>query len=82
MATARQLFIKRAIDICGGLVGLVATVIAFIIFAPIIYIQSPPIFSQERVTNGRRFRIYKFRSMYMDAEERKQELIPKQDGSH
>ena len=85
MATTRQLFVKRVIDICGGLVGLVATMIAFIIFAPIIYIQSPgPIFfSQERVgRNGRRFRIYKFRSMYMDAEERKKELMAhnKMDG--
>ncbi|WP_192986689.1 sugar transferase [Carnobacterium mobile] len=78
MATRRQLFIKRTIDIGGGLIGLLATIIAFIVFAPIIYIQSPgPIFfSQERVgRNGRRFRIYKFRSMYMDAEERKKELM-------
>jgi exopolysaccharide biosynthesis polyprenyl glycosylphosphotransferase len=85
MATTRQLFVKRVIDICGGLVGLAATMVAFIIFAPIIYIQSPgPIFfSQERVgRNGRRFRIYKFRSMYMDAEERKKELMAhnKMDG--
>lgn len=78
MATTRQLFIKRMFDICGGVIGLLATIIAFILFAPIIYIQSPgPIFfSQERVgRNGRRFRIYKFRSMYMDAEERKKELM-------
>jgi exopolysaccharide biosynthesis polyprenyl glycosylphosphotransferase len=85
MATKRQLFIKRVIDICGGLAGLLATIIAFIFIAPIIYKQSPgPIFfSQERVgRNGRRFRIYKFRSMYMDAEERKQELMAqnKMDG--
>ena len=85
MATTRQLFIKRVIDICGGLAGLLATIIAFIFIAPIIYKQSPgPIFfSQERVgRNGRRFRIYKFRSMYMDAEERKKELMAhnKMDG--
>ncbi|MRI80817.1 exopolysaccharide biosynthesis polyprenyl glycosylphosphotransferase [Aerococcaceae bacterium DSM 109653] len=85
MATTRQLFIKRVFDILGGLIGLIATAIAFIIFAPIIYVQSPgPIFfSQERVgRNGRRFRIYKFRSMYMDAEERKKELMAqnKMDG--
>ena len=85
MATKRQLFIKRVIDICGGLAGLLATIIAFIFIAPIIYKQSPgPIFfSQERVgRNGRRFRIYKFRSMYMDAEERKKELMDqnKMDG--
>ena len=46
--------------------------------APAIYIKSPgPIFfSQYRVgKNGRKFKIYKFRSMYMDAEERKKELM-------
>ena len=45
---------------------------------PAIYIKSPgPIFfSQYRVgKNGRKFKIYKFRSMYMDAEERKKELM-------
>ena len=44
---------------------------------PAIYIASPgPIFfAQERVgRNGRKFKMYKFRSMYMDAEERKKEL--------
>lgn len=49
-----------------------------VVLAPIIYIQSPgPIFfSQWRVgKNGRRFKIYKFRSMYTDAEERKKELM-------
>lgn len=74
----RQMLIKRTMDICGGLVGLVITAIIFIIFAPIIYIQSPgPIFfSQTRIgKNGRKFKIYKFRSMYMDAEERKKELM-------
>ena len=74
IASPRQLFIKRAADILGGLVGMVFAGIAFIIFAPIIKIQSPgPVFfKQTRVgKNGRRFKLYKFRSMYMDAEERK-----------
>lgn len=73
-----QMFIKRVLDICGALVGLVITGVAFAIFAPVIYCQSPgPIFfSQERVgRNGRIFRIYKFRTMYPDAEERKNELM-------
>lgn len=73
-----QMFIKRVLDICGALVGLIITGIAFVIFAPVIYHQSPgPIFfSQERVgRNGRTFKIYKFRTMYPDAEERKKELI-------
>lgn len=80
-----QLFIKRAIDIVGSIVGLLVTGILFVFVAPIIYIKSPgPIFfSQERVgKNGRKFKIYKFRSMYMDAEKRKAELLErnKMDG--
>lgn len=73
-----QLFLKRAMDICGGLIGSVLTGILFLFIAPVIYIQSPgPIFfSQKRVgKNGRTFKIYKFRSMYLDAEERKKELM-------
>lgn len=77
-ANVVELFLKRAMDICGALVGLVITAIAFVFVAPAIYIKSPgPIFfSQTRVgRNGRQFKIYKFRSMYMDAEQRKQELM-------
>ena len=77
-ATTRQLFMKRCLDIVGGLVGCILTGILCIFIGPAIYIQSPgPIFfSQERVgKNGKRFRLYKFRSMYMDAEERKAELM-------
>ena len=51
------------------------TGIIFIFVAPIIYIKSPePIFfKQVRIgKNGKKFNIYKFRSMYMDAEERKE----------
>ncbi len=77
-ATTRQLFMKRCLDIVGGLVGCILTGILCIFIGPAIYIQSPgPIFfSQDRVgKNGKRFRLYKFRSMYMDAEERKAELM-------
>ena len=77
-ATTKQLFMKRALDILGGLVGCLITVILTVILGPLIYIQSPgPIFfSQVRVgKNGKKFKIYKFRSMYMDAEERKKELM-------
>ena len=78
IATPRQLFFKRLMDIVGGFVGLVIAGIATIIFAPIIKKQSPgPIFfSQIRVgKNGRKFRFYKFRSMNVNAEEQKKELM-------
>ena len=68
---------KRTMDICGGIVGMILTGIITIFLAPAIYIASPgPIFfSQMRVgKNGKLFKIYKIRSMYMDAEERKKEL--------
>ncbi len=76
--SAKQLFIKRAMDIAGGLVGCLLTGIVFIFVAPAIYISSPgPIFfSQERVgKNGKKFKMYKFRSIYLDAEERKAALM-------
>lgn len=76
--TPKDVFIKRVIDICGAIVGLIITGIACIFVAPIIHKQSPgPIFfAQNRVgRNGRTFKIYKFRTMYLDAEERKKELM-------
>lgn len=85
-ATFRQSLAKRCMDILGGLAGCFITLILVLILGPIIYIKSPgPIFfSQIRVgKKGREFKIYKFRSMYMDAEERKKELMAKnkiQDG--
>lgn len=77
-ATDRQAFAKRALDILGGLVGCFLTGIIFLFVAPAIYISSPgPIFfSQTRIgQNGKPFKMYKFRSMYMDAEARKAELM-------
>lgn len=75
--TYLQAFLKRVFDILGGLAGCFLTLILAVIIGPMIYLRSPgPIFfSQVRVgKNGRQFRMYKFRSMYMDAEERKKEL--------
>lgn len=65
-------------DIVGGLIGCICTGILFVFVAPAIYFSSPgPIFfSQTRIgQNGKPFRMYKFRSMYMDAEAKKQELM-------
>ncbi len=82
IANQRQLAMKRLMDIVGSIVGLVICGIAFVIFAPIIKLQSPgPVFfSQIRIgKNGRRFRFYKFRSMRVDAEAQKAELAEKNE---
>lgn len=77
-ATNLEIILKRTMDIVGGIIGCIITALIALILGPLIYLQSPgPIFfSQERVgRNGKTFRMYKFRSMYMDAEERKAELM-------
>lgn len=77
-ASLLEFTIKRLMDIVGSILGLILTAILFIFVAPAIYIKSPgPIFfKQWRVgKNGKKFQIYKFRSMYLDAEERKAELM-------
>ena len=74
----RMVLIKRMIDIAGALVGLLITGIVGIVLAPFLLLESPGplIFCQNRVgVNGRIFKFYKFRSMYVDAEERKKELM-------
>lgn len=76
--------LKRLMDIAGGMIGLILTAIITVFLAPAIYISDPgPIFfSQKRVgRNGRVFRIYKFRSMYKDAEQRKAELMSRNEMS-
>ena len=74
---SRRMLIKRLIDILGAFVGLFRTMLITPFVALAIKIDSPgPVFfSQMRIgKNGRRFKIWKFRSMYIDAEERKKEL--------
>ena len=68
---------KRVIDICGSLVGLLICGLVAIVLVPLIRKDGgPAIFAQKRVgKNGRYFKFYKFRSMYVDAEERKKELM-------
>lgn len=73
-----ELFIKRVMDIIGALVGCLFTVIIGIFVVPAILIEDggPVIFKQKRVgKNGKYFYIYKFRSMYRDAEARRKKLI-------
>ncbi len=78
VAASWQLFLKRLLDIIAGLVGVIITGILYLILAPLIKAKDPgpAFFKQIRIgKNGRRFYFYKFRSMYMDAEERKKELM-------
>ena len=73
-----SVLLKRAIDIIGACVGLVLTALVGIVVIPLIMLESPgsPIFVHNRVgKNGRIFKFYKFRSMYIDAEKRKKELM-------
>lgn len=72
-----QLSLKRAVDIIGALVGIIISIPIGIAIAISIKIDSkgPVFFVQNRVgINGRRFKFYKFRSMCVDAEQRKEEL--------
>lgn len=74
----RRLMIKRTFDIIGSLIGIMLTVIVFPFVAIAIKLESrgPVIFKQERIgKNGRRFKMYKFRSMYLDAEKRLDDLM-------
>lgn len=74
----KKLVIKRVFDFIGGLVGTLIMFVFLIFVGPAIKLESkgPIFFKQKRVgKGGRYFYIYKFRSMYMDAEERKKELM-------
>lgn len=79
-----QLYLKRILDIMGALVGLIFSSLIWIVAAIAIKLDSPgPIFYyQNRVgMNGRIFKLYKFRSMYIDADERKKELASQNEMS-
>lgn len=70
-------FVKRAMDFCIAAVGLVLASPIMLVTAIAVKRcdNGPAIFAQERMgKNGARFKMYKFRSMYMDAEGRLTEL--------
>lgn len=78
----RMVLGKRLMDIMGALIGLCITVPVGIVLAPFLLLESPGplIFKQARIgQNGRIFNFYKFRSMYADAEEQKEELLKKNE---
>jgi len=77
-------WMKRAIDIVGSLVGLVITSILFIPIAIAIKIDDPgPIFFKQTRCGwmGKRFAIWKFRSMCVDAEAKKSQIKNQVEGA-
>ncbi|WP_370623464.1 sugar transferase [cf. Phormidesmis sp. LEGE 11477] len=74
---------KRAMDVIGALVGLAITAILYVVIGIIIKLDDggPILFGQIRCSwMGKRFKIWKFRSMVTDAEARKQEVANKIEG--
>lgn len=73
----KDAFLKRSFDIAAGAVGSVFALLLLAVLGPFLYAASPGplIFCQERIgENGHKFKMYKIRSMYPDAEERKAAL--------
>ncbi|ENZ7231809.1 sugar transferase [Enterococcus faecium] len=79
----KYFFLKRGIDIIGSLIGLILLMPIFIGVAAILKIEEfegDIFFSQVRIgKNGEKFIMYKFRSMYMNAEEQLEELLKLND---
>ena len=79
---AAGLFYKRMVDFSIGLLGIIIFCIMYPFVAIAIKLDSPgPIlFRQKRVgQNGRIFEIYKFRTMDINAEEQKREIMAKNE---
>jgi lipopolysaccharide/colanic/teichoic acid biosynthesis glycosyltransferase len=75
---------KRAIDIVVSALGLVLLFPLFLLIALAIRLESPgpALFTQERVGYRRKpFKMYKFRSMYLDAEDRLRLLLAQNESS-
>ena len=76
--SSKWLVVKRLLDIVFGIIGSIvsAPIIAIVAIPLLRESRGPLIFKQLRVgKNGRLFNIYKLRSMYVDAEEQKSELM-------
>jgi lipopolysaccharide/colanic/teichoic acid biosynthesis glycosyltransferase len=73
------LLVKRCIDILGATVGIVLLSFLFVVVAILIKMEDPKgavLFSQKRIgLNGKEFKMYKFRSMVSNAEEKLENLL-------
>lgn len=73
---------KRPLDLAVGLLALVVAGPIFLIIAALVRLSSPGsvFFAQTRIgKNGQPFKMYKFRSMYIDAEARRAEVLAQSD---
>ena len=84
ISVATTYFVKRILDIIVSLTMILFLLPLFIVVAILIKIESKGgiIHRQIRVgKDGRHFIFYKFRSMFIDAEARKQQILDKNDSS-
>ncbi|MEQ8198228.1 MAG: sugar transferase [Clostridiaceae bacterium] len=82
--SGRYDFFKRVIDVCCAAVAIIVLSPLFLIISIIIRLDSkgPAFFSQERVgKNGKVFRMYKFRSMIVNAECLREALLTENEMS-
>jgi len=69
---------KRGFDLCAGLLALIIASPFLVWLYCIVYIATKghPLFTHERIGfGGRKFKVYKFRTMFIDAEERLENLL-------
>lgn len=75
--------IKRTIDVTGSLIGLILLSPLFVIIAILIKLEDPKgsvLFYQTRIgKNEKPFRMYKFRSMVSNAEDKLKDLLAKNE---
>jgi len=74
-----NLFIKRIVDICASFIGILILIPLTIIIFIVNFIngeKGPVFYSQERIgKNGKKFKMYKYRTMIVNAEERLQVIL-------
>jgi lipopolysaccharide/colanic/teichoic acid biosynthesis glycosyltransferase len=79
------LFVKRFMDICLSLIGIIILLPVFILIALLIKLEDRKgsfVFSQVRIgKDGRSFHMYKFRSMVSNAEELLENLLEHNEAS-
>ena len=75
-------FLKRFIDLVSSFLGIIVLSLPMLVIAVIVKCTSkgPAIYKQKRLTkNGKEFNLYKFRSMYIDAEKNGAQWATKND---